>query len=204
LDKVIVLPVRGNKPENGPLSLEDRDDDALMLMARAGVDRAFEVLVKRHQRMALGTAIKYLGDRLAAEDIAQNSFVDLFRCLTSYRPQGKFRAFLAAIVINNCRMAKRRERSEAAMRQGLFTLAEETKPAEAGEAALRRREEQRLVDAALLALTPKLREVLVLRYAAGLSQQQIGQALGIRLGTVKSRLFAGVAKLSRALEGMER
>jgi RNA polymerase sigma factor (sigma-70 family) len=160
--------------------------------------------VKRHQRMALGTAIKYLGDRLAAEDIAQNSFVDLFRCLTSYRPQGKFRAFLAAIVINNCRMAKRRERSEAAMRQGLFTLAEETKPAEAGEAALRRREEQRLVDAALLALTPKLREVLVLRYAAGLSQQQIGQALGIRLGTVKSRLFAGVAKLSRALEGMER
>jgi DNA-directed RNA polymerase specialized sigma24 family protein len=137
LDKVIVLPVKGNKPENGPLSLEDRDDDALMLMARAGIDRAFEVLVKRHQRMALGIAIKYLGDRPAAEDIAQNTFVDLFRSLTSYRPEGKFRAFLAAIVINNCRMAKR---SEAAMRQGLYALTEETKPVEAGEAALRRRE----------------------------------------------------------------
>jgi RNA polymerase sigma-70 factor, ECF subfamily len=198
LDNVVKLPVKGNAGDS--ISLEDRDDDALMLMARAGMDRAFEILVKRHQRMALGTAVKYLGDRSLAQDIAQSSFVDLLRSLASYRPDGKFRAFLAKIVINNCRMAKRRERSEASLRQELYSLTDGAASSENDEGELQRREQQRLLDAALLALSPKLREVLVLRFAAGLSYQQIGEALDIRLGTVKSRLFAGVEMLGRALE----
>jgi RNA polymerase sigma-70 factor, ECF subfamily len=202
LDNVVKLPVKGNASDS--ISFEDRDDDALMLMARAGEERAFEILVKRHQRMALGTAAKYLGERSLAEDIAQNSFVDLMRCLASYRPEGKFWAFLAKIVINNCRMAKRRERSEATMRQGLGALVDGTGLSENDEAELCRREQQRLLDVALLTLSPKLREVMVLRFAAGLSYQQIGEALDIRLGTVKSRLFAGVEMLGRALEEVEK
>jgi RNA polymerase sigma-70 factor, ECF subfamily len=204
LDKVVVLPIKGRSPASQPTSWEDRDDDALMLMARAGESRAFEILVKRHQRMALGTAIKYLGDRSLAQDIAQISFVDLLRSLGSYRPDGRFRAFLAKIVINNCRMANRHERSEANLRQGLGSLPGGIEPSEGDEGELQRRERQRLLDAALLTLSSKLREVLVLRYAAGLSHQQIGEALGLRLGTVKSRLFAGVEKLSQALEEMEK
>jgi RNA polymerase sigma-70 factor (ECF subfamily) len=204
VDRVLVLPVKGNAPDSELISLRDRDDDALMLMARAGVHRAFEILVRRHQRMALGTAIKYLGNRLLAEDIAQNSFMDLFRCLASYRPEGKFRSFFATIVINNCRMANRRERSEAAMREGLFPLGLRTEPTVSDDGELERREEQRLLDATLLTLSPKLREVLVLRFAAGLSHQQIAEALRIRIGTVKSRLFAGMAKLSQALEVIRR
>ena len=204
LDKVLVLPVKGNGADNNPISLQDRDDDALMLMARAGVNQAFEILVRRYQRMALGTAVKYLGDRLSAEDIAQNSFVDLLRCLASYRPDGKFRAYFAKIVINNCRMANRRERNEVNKRQGLSSLSDELDPSESDEGVLRRREKQRMLDTALRTLSPKLREVLVLRYAAGLSNRQIGEALGIRVGTVKSRLFAGVERLSRELEAMEK
>jgi RNA polymerase sigma-70 factor (ECF subfamily) len=203
LDKVIPLPIKASAADDDPISLDDRDDDALMLMARAGVHRAFEILVRRYQRMALVTAMKYLGDRQSAEDAAQNSFVDLFRSLASYRPEGKLRAYLATIVINHCRMTRRRERGEASMRQLLGGLEAAMAPSRHDDDELQSREAQRLLDAALLTLSPKLREVVVLRYAAGLSHQQIGEALGLRLGTVKSRLFAGIAKLGRALEAVE-
>ncbi len=202
MNKVIALPIEGKRPD-GAISLEERDDDGLMLMARAGVPQAFEILVRRHQRMVLVTAMKYLGNLQSAEDVAQSSFVDLFRSLASYRPEGKLRAFLATIVINNCRMAKRHERSEAGMRQDLIGLESPPAVSTNHERELQSREAQRLLDAALLTLSPKLREVLVLRYAAGLSHQQIGEALGLRLGTVKSRLFAAVAKLGQALETLE-
>ena len=198
LDKVIRLPLRGAEGQNDPILLED----ALMLMARAGVERAFEVLVRRHQRMALRTAAKYLGDASLAEDAAQNSFLDLLRCVPTYRPDGKFRAFLARIVINNCRMANRRARSEASKRQGFSSMAEEAAPfVEAPEVG--QLERRRLLDAAIRALSPKLREVLILRYAADLSLKEIGETLGLRIGTVKSRLFAGTEKLGKALEEME-
>ena len=202
MDKVVPLPIRGKHVEDRQVSLEERDDDALMLMVRAGEDRAFEVLVRRHQRMALATAAKYLGDPNAAEDAAQNSFLDLLRHATAYRPEGKFRAFLAKIVINQCRMANRRARSEATKQRGLFSLYQTAPPSNHHD-TVRQREQQRLLDEALTHLSPKLRDVIILRYTAALSLKEIGETLGIRLGTVKSRLFAGVEKLSRALEAMD-
>lgn len=203
MDKVIVLPLGGKSVESGPFSVEDRADDALMLMVRAGVDRAFEVLVRRHQRMVLGTAVKYLFDPNIAEDIAQNSFVDLLRCVPFYRPDGKFRAFLAKIVINNCRMANRRARSEKSKRQRLFGVAGEAEVQGCESGAVEQRERQRLLNAAMQRISPKLREVLILRYGADFSLKEIGDTLGIRIGTVKSRLFSGVEKLAEVLEAME-
>ena len=201
MDKVIRLPFRGDA-QNSLILLEERDDDALMLMARAGVERAFEVLVRRHQRMALRTAVKYLGDPSVAEDAAQNSFLDLLRCVSTYRPKGRFRAFFAKIVINNCRMANRRARSEENKCQGFSSVSTQTVQ-DTDDYDFNRREQQRLLDAALCAISPKLRETLILRYAADLSLKEVGETLGIRVGTVKSRLFAGIEKLGKALEAME-
>ena len=201
MEKVVPLPVNGRSVDNASISLDDRDDDALMLMARAGVERAFELLVKRHQGLALGTAVKYLGDPLLAEDIAQNSFLDLYRHVAVYRAEGKFRSFLAKIVINNCRMANRRHRSEVNTRQG-FRFSQPEARQDAVE--ILQREQQQVLDAAVQRLAPKLKEVVVLRYSADMSYKEIADTLGIRLGTVKSRLFAGIEKLSRALEAMER
>jgi RNA polymerase sigma factor (sigma-70 family) len=203
VNEVVRLPSRGRDARNKPILLKDRDDDALMLMVRAGEDRAFEVLVRRHQRMALGTAMKYLGDPNSAEDAAQNSFIDLLKCVPSYHPGGKFRAFLAKIVINNCRMANRRARSEASKQRGLFSL-QQTTPPETDRDSFGRWEQRRQFNDALSRISPKLREVLILRYAADLSLKEIGETLGIRLGTVKSRLFVGMEKLGQTLEAMER
>jgi RNA polymerase sigma-70 factor (ECF subfamily) len=151
--------------------------------------------------MALAIAGKYLGDPLFAEDVAQNSFISLFRHAQSYRPEGKLRGFLTKIVINNCRMAKRRMKSEANTHQAF--VAQTTAFAhESPEAYLL--EQRCLLDKAVCSLSPKLREVVVLRYAAGLSYQEIAETLGIRLGTVKSRIFAAIAKLSRSLEAFEK
>lgn len=202
MDEVVRLPFRGKSDANTPFLLEDRDDDALMWMVRAGEDRAFEVLVRRHQRMALGTAMKYLGDSSSAEDAAQNSFIDLLKCAPSYRPDGKFRAFFARIVINNCRMANRRARSEASKQRGFLSL-HQASSAEAECDTLEQQEKQRKVHEGLSRVSPKLREVLILRYAADLSLKEISETLDIRLGTVKSRLFAGMEKLGKILEAVE-
>jgi RNA polymerase sigma factor (sigma-70 family) len=201
LDNVVSLPVKGVESDKNAVLLDSLDDDALAAMAQAGVDRALELLVRRHQRMVLGTAVKYLGDTISAEDIAQNSFMDLFRNIDRYRPEGKFRAFLAKIVINNCRMANRRTRSETSKQQRFQSL-QEAKPLD--EDTFIEREHQRLIDKALRSLGTKLREVMILRYAADLSYKEIGETLGIRVGTVKSRLFAGVEKLSQALEAVDK
>ncbi len=179
----------------------DQDDDTLMMMTRSGERRAFDILVLRYQRLALGIARKYLGDLLLAEDVAQNSFLDLFRCARSYRPEGKLRGFLTRIVINNCRMVRRRVKSEANTHQA-FVEQTAVDAQESPEAY--HLEQRRLLDQAVSSLSPKLREVVVLRYAAGLSYQEIAEALGIRLGTVKSRLFAAIAKLGRRLEALEK
>jgi RNA polymerase sigma-70 factor (ECF subfamily) len=201
MNNVVPLLAKSSESDADTISLDDRDDDALMLMTRAGVARAFELLVRRHQRMVLGTAAKYLGDPLLAEDIAQNSFVDLFRYVAGYRPEGKLRALLAKIVINHCRMVIRRARTEANTRQGYQSLQE----ADArDDDAVSRREQQLLLNGALQALSPKLREVVILRYAADLSYKEISETLGIRVGTVRSRLFSGVERLSRVLEELER
>jgi RNA polymerase sigma-70 factor (ECF subfamily) len=201
VEKVVRLPLSYDDAEKEPISLTDQDDDTLMLMTRSGEGRAFDALVRRYQRMALGIAGKYLGDPLLAEDVAQNSFIDLFRHAHLYRPEGKLRGFLTKIVINNCRMAKRRVKSEANTHQAF--VAQMTVDSHESPKA-HHLEQRRLLDRAVSSLSPKLREVVVLRYAAGLSYREISEVLGIRLGTVKSRIFAAIAKLSRSLEAFEK
>ena len=67
--------------------------------------------------------------------------------------------------------------------------------------AILRKERRRRIEIALKKLSPKIKEVLILRYAADMSYREISETLGIRLGTVKSRIFAGMEKLYKLLEG---
>ena len=66
--------------------------------------------------------------------------------------------------------------------------------------ALLEREQRRTVEKALARLSPKLRDVLVLRFAGELSYKEIAAALGIRMGTVKSRIFSGLEKLNQLMK----
>ncbi|HEY6724621.1 MAG TPA: sigma-70 family RNA polymerase sigma factor [Polyangiaceae bacterium] len=174
--------------------LEGRSDDELMLLARSGLDGAFDALIRRHQRPVLRVAVRYLGEAALSADVAQNTFVALLRALPDYRAHGQFKAFLYRILLNQCRMARRSERSF----QRALDQASNATAAGAHEVSLH--EHRRDVEQALLRLSDKLREVVVLRFGADFNYDEIGETLGIPTGTVKRRLFSAKAKLREMLE----
>ena len=190
-----VVPAPGGAPGEGPAP-ESRTDDELLLLARGGVDEAFDVLVRRHQARVLRMAGRLLGRSALAPDVAQNAFLEIYRGLSRYQAQGKFPAYLYRVLLNQCRIAAR-----SAKRAGAVVDEVPAPPGDrTGESLILARERQREVDAALLRLTEKLRTVVVLRHAAGLSYDEIAETLDLPLGTVKRRLFDAMEKL-RSLIG---
>lgn len=187
----------GPAPASGEMSHEGRDDDSLMLLARGGVTAAFEVLVRRHQGRALRVAGRYLGDPYAARDVVQNAFIAVYRLLPQYQPRGRFSSYLLAVLLNQCRLEVRR--------RGHVRLVEtaELGPLSSGyDESILARERARELDRALGRLSAKVREVVILRFAAGLSHQEIAEILAIPVGTAKRRLFDGLEKL-RAILGKD-
>ena len=174
--------------------LAERSDDELMLLARGGLDDAFDTLIRRHQRPVLRVGMRYLGEATLSADVAQNTFVALLKALPEYRANGQFKAFLYRILLNQCRMARRSERSL----QRAIDQASNATEQNAHEVLVR--EQRRDVERALLRLSDKLREVVVLRFGADFNYDEIGETLGIPTGTVKRRLFTAKAKLREMLE----
>lgn len=197
VSKVIPLrPEMGDEPK--PVALEERTDDALMLLARGGVRAAFDTLVRRHQSFALSVAYKYLGSWAAARDAAQNAFLDIYRSLPRYRAEGRFRGLLHRAVVNHCRMAHRAASSERRALEARARMA--LVESEAGDDnAILARERSRELARGLARLSQRVRMVVVLRFAGGLSYREIADALKIPLGTVKSRLFLGLEQLRDVL-----
>jgi RNA polymerase sigma-70 factor (ECF subfamily) len=181
-----------------PADLSQRDDDSLMLLARGGLDGAFDQLVRRHQTRALRIAAKYLGQSVVAKDVAQNTFLEIHRALPRYKARGRFESYLYRVLLNQCRMAGRAARTAARVQAAL----DAPPPAEGpgAEQLILERERRREVEQALGQLSRKLREVLVLRFVGELSYREIAAALEVPLGTVKRRIFDGLEKLRRIME----
>jgi RNA polymerase sigma-70 factor (ECF subfamily) len=181
--------------EPGAAVLDDRSDDELMLMSRGGMQSAFDLLVRRHQAWVLHVAVRYLGDAALAKDVAQNTFLELYRNLERYERRDKFRAFLCRIVLNQGRMTARAARSSVRLRAPL------TQALEMNPQSLLAREFSRDLQLALERLGDKHRTVVILRYCEDLDLPEISEIVGIPVGTVKSRLFDAMAKLREMLGG---
>jgi RNA polymerase sigma-70 factor, ECF subfamily len=141
-------------------------------------------------------AVRYLGRDSLAADVAQDTFVELFRALPKYQAQGKFSSYLYRVLLNRCHMASRSAHAE---QRALGFAAEGVTGVDEVELLLR--EWRRDVSVALGALSEKLRSVVLLRYSAGLSYDEIAEALEIPSGTVKRRLFDALTKLRDQLVG---
>jgi RNA polymerase sigma-70 factor (ECF subfamily) len=178
--------------------LEARQDDELMLLARGGLDAAFDALVRRHQARALRVAARFLGRGALAPDAVQNTFLEIYRALASYRPHGRFPAYLYRVLVNQCRIAQRSARVETRALDRVLT--EENDVDASAEERILAREQRRQLERAVSRLSEKLRAVVLLRYSAGLSLDEIGDSLEIPLGTVKRRLFDALGKLEAAME----
>jgi RNA polymerase sigma factor (sigma-70 family) len=175
------------------------DEQALIASARKGDARAFNQLILFYQGMVYNLAYRILGDQDVAADATQDAFLSAFRAIRKFRG-GSFKAWLLRIVTNACydqlRVKQRRPASS------LDDLNPETDhayylrdPAEGPDEFVERRELNRAIQAGVQTLPTDQRIVLVLSDVQGLSYQEIVEATGLSLGTVKSRLSRGRAKL---------
>lgn len=172
------------------------DDDQLLTAMARGDEAALAELYDRYGRAAYALAVRVLRDQALAQDAVQDAFLAAWRTAASFDPaRGKASTWLITLVHRRAVDVVRREN-----RRRASTLDDAPIPAgDATEEIAEVRERRRAVQAALAELAPAERECLELGYYGGLSQAEISERLGVPLGTVKSRMFAGLAKLRDAL-----
>jgi RNA polymerase sigma-70 factor (ECF subfamily) len=196
------------------------DEAGLVERARRGDLEAWETLVRTYQGIAFRTAYVLSGNAADAEEAAQDGFVKAHRALGRFRRGSPLRPWLLRIVANEARnrrrSAARRERLtlRAAADQGIARDAAEGpagaarrpglhRPGDAvpsPEAALLARESQERLLAAVERLPEEHRDAVACRYFLELSEEETAAALGIRKGTVKSRLSRALDRLRETLE----
>jgi RNA polymerase sigma-70 factor (sigma-E family) len=155
------------------------------------------VLFRERHAELVRLAVLLVGDRPSAEDVVQDVFARL--CLRDRLPDGDGSLdYVRAAVLNGCRSALRRRAVARRFRISSGPLERGTMHASAEHEAILA-EDRKQVLAALAALPPRRREVLVLRYWLGLSEAEIAAVLGISPGTVKSTAARGLAALARKL-----
>lgn len=171
-------------------------DAGLMARLRTGDRDAFTDLVERHKDAVVNYLTRLTGNRDRAEDLAQETFLRLYRSAGSYTEQGLLRAYLFRIATNLVRSEERRERR---LRLLLPFLGNRKHAEPAAPSGLLRRELHREVAAAVAQLPLRFRVPLVLHEIEGWPYADIARELGCREGTVKSRIHRGRQQLKERL-----
>lgn len=159
-----------------------RDEALVRAFAADGDTDALEVLLRRHEGRVYGLAYRLLGNRPDALDATQEVFILLFRKARSFRGDAAFTTWLYRLTTNVCHDALRR-RARAPQPSARLE-------AEAGVTFDEAAEHLEVTDA-LARIPIDQRTVLVLRELQGLSYEEIAEAVGIPIGTVKSRIARG-------------
>ncbi|MCE9638087.1 MAG: sigma-70 family RNA polymerase sigma factor [Planctomycetes bacterium] len=183
---------------------------------RAGREAAFAELHRRHSRRSFQLAYRVLGDADLAADAVQEAFLSVFRKGMRFERRAQFTSWLFRVVLNRSIDMRRRERRGGATRPSGWTAgrgggaasgtADGPDPLEAApargagpEETARAAERDNAIRDAIARLSPKLAEVVALRYPGGLSYEEIGELLDVPPGTVRSRLNRAHAALRELL-----
>ncbi len=174
-------------------------DEALVALVARGDEGALAELYDRVSRMAYGLALRVLRDERHAEDAVQEAFLQVWRSAATFRAErAKASTWILTLVHRRAvDLVRREERRTAEPLTEDTELAQSTEGTE--EAAWLRFERER-VQAALKQLPDTQREALELAYYGGFSQSELAERLGVPLGTIKSRMFTGLARLRELLD----
>ena len=176
------------------------EDAQLVDRAKNGDVNAYGELMHRHQALAQRVAFLACGSASDAEDAVQEAFVKAYYALGRFRSGAEFRPWLLKIVTNEARNRVRASgrRSRLALRAGEVRPSDGAAPS-SEEAVLASADRTRLLDA-LDALGAEDRLVISLRYLLELSEAETAATLGVRPGTVKSRLSRALDRLREHVE----
>ena len=186
-----------------PLSASDPTDEQLLSNYRAGDKGSFAKLVNRYQRELYHFLVRFLGNRASAEDVFQETFLQVHQSAEQFDPQRRFRPWLFTIAANKARdLIRSQARRPTNPLQASISPGDEESgefidlmrsTAELPSDPMERRELQQLVHNTVTGMPEHLREILLLSYFHQFPYKQISEILDIPLGTVKSRLHAAVA-----------
>jgi len=175
-------------------------DNELVGRVLAGSERAFRELVGRYERPVYSLIVRMIRDAPAAEDLVQETFLRAFARLDSYDRQRRFSSWLFRIAhnltIDYCRRQEPATVSYDAPGEGAGLAALSDPAATSPEAAAAGGELARALVEAMARLRPAYREVLLLRYQEGLSQDEIADITELPLGTVKTYLHRARKELA--------
>jgi RNA polymerase sigma-70 factor (ECF subfamily) len=186
-----------------------RTDEELVHDVLAGDTGLFEELVRRHQKQIVNFIYRMVGDFDLAMDMSQEVFIRVHQALDRFDPRYKFTTWIYRIA-SNCAIDRLRRRQPVTVSldapqpaydrvRRLQIAAEGQNPAESFES----RETMRRLEAAIQALPPGYRRLIVLRHVNSLRYEQIAAVTGLPLGTVKNRIFRARAILRRLIDRPE-
>ena len=187
------------------------DDAGLLAALRAGELGAFNALVARHQRSLINFFYHLCWDRQGAEDCAQEVFLRVYSHLNSYEPQAKFTTFLFRIArnlwIDRMRSAavhgKPLSLEASSGGEGRSLQERVASRVQSPVEILAREEQQEALRRAIDQLPDEQKSVVILSEIQGMKYQDIGEILGVPVGTVKSRMHTAMEKLKDLLSVAE-
>ncbi|MDX5393992.1 MAG: RNA polymerase sigma factor [Caulobacteraceae bacterium] len=184
---------------------EDQVSDLdLASRARAGEDRAFTTLMRRHKPALYGFVRRYVGDGDAALDVVQETFVSAWKAIGRFDGRRPFAIWLRAIALNKCRDRGRRMAVRRLILGDRDEQSAEAKaqadPQPSSEAQMLSSERRHALQRAIDALPVKLKEPLLLTYFDDLSQQEAADLLGVTVKTIETRVYRARQRLAESLD----
>lgn len=183
-------------------------DLELVTRHRYGDAEAFDEIYHRFDHMVFNLALRLSGDGEQAADLTQEIFLRVFRHIDQFCGRSSLKTWIFRIALNHCRSCLSRRllptqplAEELPGEQGSTSGAVLADPGRGPEELAVAADEGRRVAHALACLPDSFREAVVLRDLEGLSYEEIAEVLGVRLGTVRSRIARGREQLRALLEG---
>ena len=176
--------------------LTEESDWDLVVAVKNGEDRAFEIVVNRYKARILSLAFRTTRNHEDAQDVTQQSFQNAFVHLQKFQGESSFPTWLTRIAINEALMCLRKNRVSRAVSLEEVNLSTERSDARANPEELYIQREKEQILSFVIDRLPPLLQGAVRLYLDDLTVEEVGQCLGVRIPTVKARLFRGRQKAS--------
>ena len=192
--RLVNVAVEWGMADGGRQYLILADEDLISLVETGDAD-AFATLYDRHSRAAFSLAYRMMGERQAAEDLAQDAFLKAWRGAGSYRVErGSVRTWILSIVHNRGIDQLRSHASRRRTQDKIEATAPRSQPSEAFAETWRNSQRDQVREA-MGTLPSEQLKILELAYFSGYTHVEISELLGLPLGTVKGRMRLGLKKI---------
>ena len=176
--------------------VRDDDEERLVLLAQSGDHRAFDTLLRKYEQPLFRHIHRMVGAEDAAYEALQETYLTMVRSIRKLQSRKHFRAWAYGVATRVCLKARTRKARQREVFDGEMELADTRPLPDMVAATLERKEE--LMDQ-VKELSPRVRSVFLLHFYEGLTLKEVAAALELSIGTVKSRLAAGLSQLRTTL-----